>query len=424
METQSFGVCFLIRKCKADKKRADIYVRITVDGEEKEFSTKEQIDISSWNSKKGIVKGNSIHIKSINDHLDNIRLTIKDKYRKLQDAAELITAQSVKDAYMGIQNSLKGHKLKELLVYYKEIWEVKLKNGGFKNYKTTIKYIELFLDSKYPSGDLYLSQVNGQFATDFEHFIRTTPIKDYDPCKGNGVAKHIQRFKRILNWATDDLKWMKENPCEKYSCPVKKSKRKKLDIQELVRLETKALTSASLNIIKELFLYSCYTGLAFVDAMTLAESDFEWDIDGTVWCRIYRTKSDELCAVPILKSAATILRKYRTDAKEKGRATIFPKFTNQYVNESLKIIQQACEINTHLTFHVARHTFAKTVALKNGIPLETVQMMMGHTKISTTQIYADVDEEKIIHDMSCLEDKLDKKRAIVLSDAISNFSFN
>ncbi|HRQ49924.1 MAG TPA: site-specific integrase [Agriterribacter sp.] len=423
METQSFGVCFLTRKCKADKKRADIYVRITVDGEEKEFSAKEQIDISNWNSQKGMVKGNSIAVKSINNHLDNIRLTVKDKYRKLQDGAELITAQSVKDAYLGIQSALKGHKLKELLKYYKEIWEVKLKNGGFKNYKTTIKYIELFLHSKYPSGDVYLSQVNGQFATDFEHFIRTTPIKDYDPCKGNGVAKHIQRFKRILNWATDDLKWMKENQCEKYSCPLKKSKRKKLDIQELVRLETKALTSASLNIIKELFLYSCYTGLAFVDAMTLAEYDFEWDVDGTVWCRIYRTKSDELCAVPILKSAATILKKYRADAKEKGRATIFPKFTNQYVNESLKIIQQACEINTYLTFHVARHTFAKTVALKNGIPLETVQMMMGHTKISTTQIYADVDEEKIIDDMSGLEDKLDKKRALIMSDSAPDFSF-
>ncbi|HRO46619.1 site-specific integrase [Agriterribacter sp.] len=202
-----------------------------------------------------------------------------------------------------------------------------------------------------------------------------------------------------MNWATDVLKWMKENQCEKYSCPLKKSKRKKLDIQELVALETKHLTSVSLNTIREIFLYSCYTGLAFVDAMVLAEGDFEWDINGTVWCKIYRTKSDELCAVPILKSAAAILQKYRNDAKEKGRTTIFPKFTNQYVNESLKIIQQACEINTYLTFHVARHTFGKTVPLKNGIPLETVQMMMGHTKISTTQIYADVDEEKIMEDL-------------------------
>ena len=95
---------------------------------------------------------------------------------------------------------LKGHKLKELLAYYKKIWEQKLKNGGFKNYKTTIKYLELFLESKYASGDVYLSQVNGQFATDFEHYIRTIPIKEYDPCKGNGVGKHMQRFKRILNW--------------------------------------------------------------------------------------------------------------------------------------------------------------------------------------------------------------------------------
>lgn len=415
METQSFGVCFLIRKCKADRKRADIYARITVDGQQKEFSVKEQIDTSSWNSQKGMIKGNCIAVKSINDHLDNIRLSIKDKYRKLQEGMELITAQSVKDAYLGTQNALKGHMLKELLSYYKKIWEPKLKKGGFKNYKTTIKYLELFLDNKYPSGDIFLSQVNGQFATDFEHFIRTTPIKEHDPCKGNGVGKHVQRFKRILNWATDDLKWIGQNQCKNYSCPMKRSKRRKLDIQELVILEAKQFIKPALNIVKELFLYSCYTGLAFVDAMILAEQDFEWQVNGTVWCKIYRTKSDELCAIPILKSAATILKKYRNDAREKGRMTIFPKLTNQYVNESLKIIQQACEIDTYLTFHVARHTFGKTVALKNGIPLETVQMMMGHSKISTTQIYADVDEEKIIDDMSGLEDKLDRKRALILN---------
>lgn len=418
METQTFGVCFLIRKTKADKKRADIYVRITIDGEDKEFSTKEQIDTVNWNSDKGIVRGNSIAVKSINEHLENIRLGIKDKYRKLKDAHELVTAESVRDAYLGVQTLLKGHKLRELLVYYKKIWEQKLKNGGFKNYKTTIKYIESFLDYKYSSGDIYLSQVNGQFATDLEHYIRTVPIKDFDPCKGNGVGKHMQRFKRILNWATDDLKWIKENACKNYSCPLKKSKRKKLDMQELVRLERKTFTEPILQYIKDLFIYSCYSGLAFVDAMHLSESDFEWDTNGTIWCKLYRTKSDELCAVPLLKSAAKILNEYKADAKIKGRDTIFPKISNQYVNESLKIMQAACEIETYLTFHVARHTFGKTVALKNGIPLETVQMMMGHTKITTTQIYADVDEEKIVNDMAGLEEKLDRKREIILNDRI------
>ncbi|MEI9911573.1 MAG: site-specific integrase [Bacteroidota bacterium] len=424
METQSFGVCFLIRKCKADKKRADIYARITVDGEEKEFSAKEQIDTLSWNSEKGMVRGNSIAVKSINDHLENIRLAIKDKFRKLQDAHELITAESVKNAYLGIQTQLKGHKLKELLAYYKKIWELKLKNGGFKNYKSTIKYIELFLDHKYPSGDVYLSQVGGEFATNLEHYIRTIPLKDHDPCKGNGVGKHMQRFKRILNWATDDLKWIRENQCKNYSCPLKKSKRKKLDIHELVALERKSFTDPTLHYIQELFIYCCYTGLAFVDAMALAESDFEWEADGTVWCKIYRTKSNELCAVPILRSAAKILNRYRDDAKEKGRTTIFPKITNQHVNDCLKIMQAACEINTYLTFHVARHTFGKTVALKNGIPLETVQMMMGHTKIATTQIYADVDEEKIINDMAGLEDKLERKREIILNTQKTEYLYN
>ena len=137
--------------------------------------------------------------------------------------------------------------------------------------------------------------------------------------------------------------------------------------------------------------------------MTLSEHDFEWNLDGIVWCKMCRTKSQELCAVPLLSSAANILKRYSDDAVIKGRTTIFPRISNQQVNECLKIIQQVCEIYTYLTFHVARHTFAKTVALKNGIPLETVQMMWGHSKITTTQIYGDVDEEKIINDRLALK---------------------
>ncbi|MGN6214182.1 Arm DNA-binding domain-containing protein [Parafilimonas sp.] len=116
METQTFGVSFLVRKCKNDSKRADTYARITVDGEEKEFSTKEQIEASHWNRDKGMVKGTGIAVKSINNHLENIRFGIKDQYRKLLDANELITAASLKNAYLGLQTQLKGYKVKELLV--------------------------------------------------------------------------------------------------------------------------------------------------------------------------------------------------------------------------------------------------------------------------------------------------------------------
>lgn len=410
--THSFCIDFIIRRNKENKNKALIYARITVDEERKEISIKEHIDATDWDSKSEMVRGRTIHTKMVNKVIEETRFKIKEKYRMLQENAALITAETVKQAYLGEHISQKGRKLIELLDYYKMIWEEKLKPGGFKNYKTTIEYLKIFLRHQYTSGDIYLSQINMQFATEFEYYIRNKPIKECDPCLGNGIAKHVQRFKRIINWAVE-IEWLTNNPIEKYSCPLKRNKRKKLSIQELVSLEKKEFQDIGLSYVKDIFLFSCFTGLAFVDVMTLKEEDFEWELNGTVWCRKYRTKSDELSMIPLLKSASIILNKYRNNADASKRNTIFPVVTNQYINRCLKVIKEACEITTPISFHIARHTFAKTVALKNGVPLETVQMMLGHMKISTTQIYADVDEEKIIDDMGGLEDKLEKKREII-----------
>jgi integrase len=147
--------------------------------------------------------------------------------------------------------------------------------------------------------------------------------------------------------------------------------------------------------------------------MALTESHFEWDTDGTVWCKIYRLKSDVLSPIPLIKDAARVIKKYRENFAHTESGTIFKSLTNQYVNRCLKIIKEACEFQLPLTFHIARHTFATAVALKNGIPIETVQIMMGHTKITTTLIYAEVDEEKILDDMAGIEEKLETKRAII-----------
>jgi len=417
---QSLGIDIIIRRCKSNNKRADIFVRITVNGQPKELSIKEQIDTVAWDNDKEMVKGRSIEVKSINEHIDNVRADIKQKYRALLDKGQLVTAAAVRDEYLGVQARLKGRTLKELLLYFTQIWKVKMKEGGFKNYKTTIKYITLFLDNKYGGDALFLSQVNAQFATDLEHYIRTSPVKSFDPCTGNGVGKHIQRFKRILNWASEDLKWIPVNQCGDYSCPLKKSKRKKLSLGELMILEDQIFIDSMLQYVADLFILSCYMGLAFADVMALKQSHFEWDNSGNIWCKLYRTKSDELCRIPLLKKAGQIIQKYLRFAGGRKEENIFPRVTNQNVNRSLKIIQEICGIQTLMTFHVARHTFAKTVALKNGVPLETVQMMMGHTKIATTQIYADVDEEKIFDDMSRIESVLERKREIIKSSQTIN----
>lgn len=407
--THTFSIDFIIRKCKTNKMKSFIYARITVDGEEKEVSLKEQINTLDWDSKTETISAKGQAAKYVNQVIHETRARLRAQYRLLQENHKLITAETIKQAYLGEHEMLKGHSLLELLDYYHKIWQPKLKKGGYKNIETTIKYVKNFLTVRYKSGNIYLSQLSMELATDFEDFVRNNPVKKTDPCLGNGLGKHMQRFKTIVNWAVT-INWISANPFERYSCPLKRTYRRKLTTEELFKLQDKPFLDPTLGFVKDLFMYSCYTGLAFVDAMSLKKTDFEFGKNGKVWCKIYRTKSEGFCPVPLLKTPIAIIKKYENHPLVKP-GYVFPRITNQHVNRCLSIIREACGIETPITFHVARHTFAKTIALKNGVPMETIQIMMGHSKIATTQIYADVDEEKIANDMRGVENKLNKKRS-------------
>jgi len=407
--THSFATDFLIRLSKENKKKALIYARITVDEERREISLKEQIDASEWNKEKEMLTGKTERTKSINQFIEDVRFKIKEKYRQLCDKDALITAEIVKQAYLGNHLQLKGHKLTELMKFYCDIWKEKLQPGTYKNMGATVKYVTRYLTRDYPDGDIFLSQLDIEFITRLEDYIRKNPIKAEDPCKGNGVAKNIERFKRMIAWAKE-MKWISDHPVQYYRCPKTKPKRLKLNIQQLVTVEQQDFADPVISYVKDLYLHSCYAGFAYAEAMELRDSHFEWDMEGTIWCKIYRKKSDELCAIPILKSAAKILTKYRNRPDYQEGGYIFPRIANTTVNDALKIIQAVCGIEFPMTFHTARHTFAKTVALANKIPITSVQIMMGHTKISTTMIYAEVDEDIILDDTAGWQEKLDKKR--------------
>lgn len=256
----SFAINFIKRKSSGDK--ALLYARITLNGERVEISLKEQVNSEEWDGHREQLKGKGVLSRQVNQFIEDVRFRIKEKYKQLVEEQEELTADKIKQAYLENHFTSHGHTLLELIRYFKKIWEPKLKPGGFKNYKTTFQYLELFLRSKYSDGDISLSKITGEFATELEYYIRTRPVKDHDPCKGNGVGKHMQRFKRLMNWSADDIKWVKENQCRKYSCPLRKTKIKKLDMGELVALETKVFADHSLDYIRELFIYSCYTGLA------------------------------------------------------------------------------------------------------------------------------------------------------------------
>jgi integrase/recombinase XerD len=410
----SFGIDFITRISKSDRHSALIFARITVDGDRKEISLKENIKTSDWDSAREIVKGRTENVKCLNAHIDDVRFRIKEKFRMLKEKCCIVTAQTVKEAYLGGHSIQKSkHTLCELTRFHFKIEGEKLKPGTIKNYYATEAYLKKFIKFKFNLSDITLDKINYEFITDFEYYVRINPLKKHDPCTGNGVMKHMERLKKMIRWAIK-LQWIEVDLLSNYRLSFKKSKRLKLTFEELTKIEKQEFNTGSLAYIKELFLFSCYTGLAYADVMALKSENFEEDDHGSIWCRIHRQKSDELSRVPVLKTAQLLFEKYRIHPKSVVRQTVFPYVSNQEVNRSLKIIGEVCGITKYMSFHLARHTFASTVTLNNGVPIETVSRMLGHTKISTTQIYSEVDEEKIANDMKGVEPRLAKRKSILL----------
>jgi integrase/recombinase XerD len=221
------------------------------------------------------------------------------------------------------------------------------------------------------------------------------------------VVKHIQRIRKIVNKAIVS-EWLDKDPFIGYEGKQEKTNRTFLTDEELKLVETKVIRMERLERVRDIFVFSCYTGLAYVDVEQLTQDNLVIGIDGKKWIYTMREKTDCKSNVPLLPKALAIIEKYREDPKSKRKGRLLPVITNIKTNEYLKEIADICGIKKNLTFHMARHTFATTVTLTNGVPIETVSNMLGHTKITTTQIYAKVLESKVSSDMHVLESKLAK----------------
>ncbi|WP_245553303.1 site-specific integrase [Echinicola vietnamensis] len=204
------------------------------------------------------------------------------------------------------------------------------------------------------------------------------------------------------------MEWIKKDPFLNYKFRYKKVQRQFLEMEELSRIESKEFTIARLDWVRDLFVFSCYTGLSYIDSTNLTQANIGKGIDGDLWLISKRKKTDEPVKLPLLPKAIEILDKYKDHPKAKANGTLLPPISNQKMNSYLKEIADLCDITKTLTHHTARHTFATTVTLMNGVPIETVSKMLGHTKIATTQIYSRVVEKKISEDMKGLRELLSK----------------
>jgi hypothetical protein len=327
-QNPTFSIDFITRNSKKDQSQTFIYARITIDCEIKEISLHQSIPKGKWDHKGEVVIGKASEVKAINVHIDKVRYRLGETYRKLQDEGKVLTAESVKNAYLGINSDKKGHTLCELVKYHNKINRGELADGTMKNYVTTEEYIKLFLKHQFNGEDIFLSELDFQFITDLEYYIRCNPIKNWDPCKGNGLGKHLERLKKMVKWAKK-LKWIKENPFEDYTIAKKKTKRIKMTVAELHKIHAQKFTKPSLVYVKDLFIFSCYTGLAYADVAKFSEEEMELDSEGNLWITTYRQKSVELSPIPLLVTAIKLINKYKNDPRSIQQGTIFPPITNQ-----------------------------------------------------------------------------------------------
>ncbi|MCC4212833.1 site-specific integrase [Leeuwenhoekiella parthenopeia] len=407
--TKTFSIQFWADTRKASQGEALVYARITMDQKRLSVSLKRKVPIELWDSQNKRVLGNSLMAKQLNQYLDLAKSQLYQSYLELKAADKMLTTQMIKDYFMGEDTSSKT--LIYLLDYHNQKINGTLARGTIKNFKITEGYVRKFLKANKHK-DIYLSRLNYKFICDFESFLfQYYPEGHPRAMSHNTVMKHIQRLRKIIRLAYQ-LEWLDKDPFRRWKTTFEKTEREFLSENELANVASYEFTNERLERVRDLFLFSCYTGISYADLVNLTPKNIWLGDDSKKWIVTNRQKTNTRVKVPLMPAASDLLEKYEDHPMSQVSGTLFPPITNERANLYLKDIAEACGLTKNLTFHMARHTFATTVTLSNGMPIETVSKLLGHTKIATTQIYARILDKKVEEDMYKLQEVLQSKNTV------------
>lgn len=408
MQKSTFNILFYVKRnaVKANGKMP-LMGRITVNGEAIQFGAKVEVNPKIWDTKSGKAVGKTQEVIELNGILDSIKATMTKIYRELQERETTVTPERIKNIFFGIE--VKQQMLLELFQKHNEDVErlvgVGKSKATYQKYEVTRKHLSHFIREKYNRSDIGLKEIDYLFITDFEIYLLTT-----GGCGHNTTAKFMQFFKRIVIIAKNNG-WIKADPFANYKIRLKKVDRGYLTQEEVESIMTKEFSTKRLEQVRDIFVFSCFSGLAYIDVKKLRKENIRTSFDGNLWIMGKREKTDVSFSIPLLEIPQTILDKYKGTLPD-GR--ILPVPSNQKMNAYLKEIGALCGIEKELSFHLARHTFA-TLTLSKGVSIESVSKMLGHTNIRTTQIYAKITDSKISHDMNLFAGKvkdMGKKRVV------------
>jgi site-specific recombinase XerD len=378
-----------------------IYVRLTVDGKRLEFSTKKFVEKSKWSNELSKMKGTTEEARSINSYLDLMKSKVLDAQMELIHRNQTLSIENFKSKLLGTEERqrmlvpiFKDHNNK-----IKELVGKEYAPGTLERYTTSLKHTIEFMQWKYNVSDIDITKIDHAFITDYEFWLRS--VRN---CANNTAVKYIKNFNKIIKLCLAN-DWLEKNPFANYKSKVKEVERVYLTENEIQSIIEKDFKTERLSVVRDIFLFSCFTGLAYIDVKNLTKSHISFGIDGEKWIFTHRQKTESASKIPILPVTQMIIEKYENHPQCNNEYKLLPILSNQKMNAYLKEIAGVCEIEKELTFHIARHTFATTVTLTNGVPIESVSKMLGHKNLRTTQHYAKVLDRKVSDDMKILKDK-------------------
>ncbi|ARN77940.1 recombinase [Nonlabens spongiae] len=401
--SRTFGILFYLKKNKVDSNgQGPIYLRITVDGKRKEVSVKRRIEIEKWNTSANRAKGRNTSIKELNTYLDIITSKIYEYQKELIQDGEIVTAEKLKNKYLG--KTMQGKTILQVFKTHndqvKKLVGQDFAPGTLERYETVYRHLSNFMEHTYNVIDVQLNKVNHQFITDFDFYLRS--VRN---CGNNSTVKYIKNFKKIVRIAIANG-WIKQDPFLNYKVKVKTVEREFLSQEEIATMFSKKLHTDRLEVVRDIFIFCCFTGFAYADVKDLTPGHVVKGIDGGMWINTSRMKTKVKTNIPLLDIPLQIIDKYKDHPVSSNKNKLLPVLSNQKSNAYLKEIADLCGINKNLTTHLARHTFATTVTLTNGVSIESVSKMLGHTSLRTTQHYAKIVDKKVSNDMNALRSKL------------------
>lgn len=398
---------------KKNETRADgtvpVLGRIRIGSSMVQFSAKVNVSEKLWDVKSGRAKGKSKAATNVNAELDNLCVAIHSAYKELQLKSDNVLALDVKNAFQGIAT-----EQDTLVKHYEYLNEKFYKNVGvnrsvdtYKRYCVALNHLKKFLHKKYKVRDMAFQALNSTFVKSFDLYLRA------DLGFSNHTIVNIMARLHLVIKSAMDNGFIRQDPFIDYEYISQPLVARCLSEEEFNLILKTPLPKDNMNLVRDVFIFSCMTGLAFSDLRNLTPEHLKQAEDGVWWIHTARKKTGTPCHIPLMELPLQLIKKYK-GISDKGR--LFPMLSCSKTNINLKKIAKICGIERCLTFHQARHTYASLITLSQGVPMDTVRELLGHRDWRSTRIYAHLTQEKIGDDMVNLQSKIEGK--FVLTDNV------